>query len=210
MFYDYVFGLIGCIGSGKSYRLQSFIDDVTAKGYKVVTGDFSDGIRDLVTYIITGTMANSIDVNSEKYGQWKGQIVGEIKDPFTMDGCMLSGRDLLRNVGEGAKLIAGPDVWAKYTGEKVYDEAVRGEKREGVIFGSVRFPVEAEAVCRVAKLLHRDPMFIFCDYHSPRYDCTSDHVSEKLAQAILQTGATDGEDVTNHVKQILWKNSISF
>lgn len=209
MFYDYVFGLIGCIGGGKSYRLQSFIDDVTAKGYKVVTGDFSDGIRDLVTYIITGIMANNIDVNSEKYGQWKGQIVGKIKDPSTMDDYMLSGRDLLRNVGEGTKWIAGLDVWAKYTGEKVYNAAVN-VKGAGVIFGSVRFSAEAEAVCRVAKLLHRSPKFIFCDYHSPRYDCTSDHVSERLAQAILHRGATDGEDVTNHVKQILWKNSTSF
>ena len=50
----------------------------------------------------------------------------------------LTGRDLLRNIGEGVKMVAGPDIWAKYVGTQVYQRASAFGKT-AVIFGSVRF-----------------------------------------------------------------------
>lgn len=65
-----VYGFIGAIGSGKSYRLDQLKRANTIKGIKTLDGDFSDGIRETLAFILTGKAAK-MDINSDSYSYWK-------------------------------------------------------------------------------------------------------------------------------------------
>lgn len=205
-----IYAFVGVIGSGKSYRLEQMKKEYSGDGQVVITADFSDGIRDLTRQLF-GYDAHFGDVNSKEYRDWKENVAcvtvhnGAVVNSFT-------GRDILRNVGEFTKCIAGQNVWARYTTQSLYsrikcqpfrsDVCVQGVR---VLIGSVRFKCEAQSIFELFRNVTAnldsfvDPSlhFIFCDYHSPSYDAASNHVSEALAQAVLDTGEyRDGDDIT--------------
>lgn len=205
-----IYAFVGVIGSGKSYRLEQMKKKYSGDGQVVITADFSDGIRDLTRQLFEYG-AHFGDVNSQEYRDWKENVAcvtvhnGVVVNSFT-------GRDILRNVGEFTKCIAGQDVWARYTTQSLYsriayqpfrsDVCVQGVR---VLIGSVRFKCEAQSIFELFRNVTAnldsfvDPSlhFIFCDYHSPSYDAASSHVSEALAQAVLDTGEyRDGDDIT--------------
>lgn len=205
-----IYAFVGVIGSGKSYRLEQMKREYNGVGQVVITADFSDGIRDLTRQLL-GYSANFGDVNSQEYRDWKENVAcvtvhnGVVVNSFT-------GRDILRNVGESTKCIAGQDVWARYTTQSLYsriayqafrsDLCVRGVR---VLIGSVRFKCEARSIfelfsdvaANLDSFMNPSLHFILCDYHSSSYDATSSHVSEALAQAVLDTDKyKDGDDIT--------------
>lgn len=205
-----IYAFVGVIGSGKSYRLEQMKKEYSGDGQVVITADFSDGIRDLTRQLF-GYSANFGDVNSQEYRDWKENVAcvtvhnGVVMNSFT-------GRDILRNVGEFTKCVAGQDVWARYTTQSLYsrisyqlfrsDLCVWGVR---VLIGSVRFKCEARSIfelfrnvtANMSSFVNTSLHFIFCDYHSPSYDATSSHVSEALAQAVLDTEEyKDGDDIT--------------
>lgn len=205
-----IYAFVGVIGSGKSYRFEQMKKEYSGDGQVVITADFSDGIRELTRQLF-GYDAHFGDVNSQEYRDWKENMAcvtihnGAVLNSFT-------GRDILRNVGEFTKCIAGQDVWAKYTMQSLYsriacqpfrsDVCVQGVR---VLIGSVRFKCEAQSIFELFRnvtanldsFVNPSLHFIFCDYHSLNYDATSSHVSEALAQAVLDTGEyRDGDDIT--------------
>lgn len=207
-----IYAFVGVIGSGKSYRLERMKEEFEGYGRAVIKADFSDGIRDLTRQIF-GYNAQWGDVNSQEYRDWKKNVACVTLHNGTADNSF-TGRDVLRNIGECTKNIAGRDVWARYTTDSLYslikgqplrsDMPVRGIR---VLIGSVRFDCEAQRIFSLSNAvnlthgLEASLHFVFCDYHSPSYDAASPHVSEALAQSALRTGLyKDGDDITDWMK----------
>lgn len=207
-----IYGLVGVIGSGKSYRAEEFISDAACAKRPLIMGDFSEGIRETLMNILTGE-SKKIDCNSEAYAMWKRFHSG-ICLPFLEEGVpyktlfteKVSGRELLTRTGEYLKKVFGPHIWARWTENFVFDcwNKMSDEDADAcdIVFGSLRFDCEAEAIFRVAEWAGKEVKIYFCDYHSDAYEL-SDHVSEKFAQYFLSLGCKDGDDITKLVKQKL-------
>lgn len=216
-----IYAFVGVIGSGKSHRLEQMKKEYNGDGQVVIIADFSDGIRDLTRQIF-GYSSEFGDVNSEEYRDWKNNVVCEFSE-ITPNGVVenkMRGRDILRRIGEGVKNVAGVDVWARHTTVRIYDQVCKQSFRSDVrvngvrvLIGSVRFKDEVQSVFQLyrdlmdkAQFLNIEPQihFIFCDYHSPSYDATSYHISEALAQAVINLGKyKDGDDITEIVNYVV-------
>lgn len=196
-----VYAFVGVVGSGKTFRMEKMINELGVMGMPVIKVDFSDGVRDTVTAFLTGSPQN-IDISSKEYMRWKNADMF-IPMPDS-EGVFASGRQLLQNAAEFAKKLAGEDVWAKYAENKVVSQFREYAKSDtsspdymSIMFGSVRFPAEVEAVFRVGAKTGKDVQFIFCDYHSENYSPNIDHISEGLAQGCISAGFKDGDDITD-------------
>lgn len=208
-----VYGLVGVIGSGKSYRAEMLCVDAATEGRRLIMGDFSEGIRQTLMNIFTGQNI-PVDVNGADYNAWKNMVF-EIPlptphIPFTKGRHLahfwVSGRDLLCNAGEHLKKLAGQDVWARWTlnvvMQRFYQLAQDPALDADLVFGSVRFDCEAKAVLQAAQTTGKDVEFIFCNYKSERYALT-DHESERYARYFLDKGCQDGDNITELVKKKL-------
>lgn len=200
-----VYGLVGVIGSGKSYRGAKLYESSIAENRDVIVGDFSDGIRETVMNILAGRNI-PIDVNSREYLYWKNKEF-EVHLPGQPDE-NITGRLLLKRTGEFLKQLAGQSVWADFTAKKITEEWTKLNDfrafRANIIFGSLRFPEEAEALFKIAKMTSKSPRIIFCDYRSPYYEL-NDHISEKLAQHFVRDdNFSDGDIITEEVQNLLY------
>ena len=137
---------------------------------------------------------------------WKNTA---FKVPFpTQDGRVVwedvCGRDILKNVGEYIKIVAGYEFWATWTSRdiliKFWQLPDILDRRCDIAFGSVRFKEEAEAVFQVAKTVGKDVQFIFCNYNDTLYQ-EEVHVSEKLAHHLIAEGCSHGDDVTDMIRK---------
>lgn len=204
-----VYGLVGVIGSGKSYRAEQLCADAVVDERKVIMGDFSDGIRQTVMNILAGEDV-PIDVNSREYLYWKNNDF-TVHIPGRAD-MTVNGRLLLQRTGEFLKQLAGPAVWANWTGKQVTKKWIdlpnKESYRADIVFGSVRFLEEVETVFRVGKMTSKQVKFIFCNYRSDTYEL-NDHVSEALARRFVERGFKDGDDITSQLHQILRDERIS-
>ena len=198
-----VYAYVGVIGSGKSYQASKKIQESSAQGNPVISSDFSDGIRRVLLDIF-GLTDVGIDVNSTCYALWKKQTQ-RIAIPLGKSICFspIDGRELLKNIGEGLKEIAGEDVWARWSHDRVLKEVenLTEEEKEkcDIVFGSVRFPMEVKTVFSVANRLNKEVQFIFCDYHSKNYSPNIEHISEGLAHDCISAGFKDGDDITEYL-----------
>lgn len=200
-----VYAFVGVVGGGKTFRLEKMLNDAEISGMPVIKADFSDGVRDTLMNILTGS-DQEIDLSSKLYADWKLDVV-EIPVPyetFPCDTIRTTGRELLQNTAEFCKKLAGEDVWARYAENKVVSQFKEYAKSDtsspdymSIMFGSVRFPSEVEAVFRVGAKTGKDVQFIFCDYHSENYSPNIDHISEGLAQGCISAGFKDGDDITD-------------
>lgn len=204
-----VVGLIGPMGGGKSYRLETMRRRACSEGLGFLTGDFSDGIREAVLRIFGASEAGAVLKPSDRnYLEWK-KASGKIEFP-TVRGdvsCFSYGnRDLLRNTGEYIKEVAGESVWARWTTLRVYKQywnsAPELRHNSYIVFGSVRFGVEAREIYDFAESINQPVKFVFCNYNKTCYD-PNVHVSERLAHTLIKRGYADGDDVTAAVRDIL-------
>lgn len=211
-----IYGLVGVIGSGKSYRATQFQENSKAEGRSVIIGDFSDGIRSILMKILTGTDYH-IDVNSDVYRCWKNNFQSFLL-PFSIYpnpvpyAIGVRGRDLLQRTGEILKDIAGNDVWAKWTGKQITkiwtslpDEDAY---RANIVFGSVRFLEEVEVIFDIAKMTSKEVEIIFCNFKSGKYELNN-HTSELLARHFVELGFKDGDDITEQLYEMLVDERIS-
>jgi hypothetical protein len=124
--------------------------------------------------------------------------------PNILDSVRVEGRELLQRTGEYLKSLAGEDVWARWTANAVTNSWAKMSEEDAlmcdIVFGSLRFDCEAEAIFKVAEATGKEVQIYFCDYHSDSYEL-NDHVSEKFAQYFLSLGCKDGDDITELVKQ---------
>lgn len=205
-----IYGLVGVIGSGKSYQAEALMVDAACMERPLIMGDFSEGIRQTLMNIFTGE-SKKIDCTGTAYAKWK-QLSSDILLPFfsqddspnILDSVRVEGRELLQRTGEYLKSLAGEDVWARLTANAVTNSWAKMSEEDAeicdIVFGSLRFDCEAEAIFKVAEATGKEVKIYFCDYHSDSYEL-NDHVSEKFAQYFLSLGCKDGDDITELVKQ---------
>lgn len=199
-----VYGFIGPAKGGKTYQLNALRKRANDESRDFITGDFSDGIRHTILEIF-GLSNSEIDPSSKEYLNWKDrQQVIDI--PGQLGFTEFRGRDLLKNVGEYLKTLAGEDVWARWTGNDIcrkYWNLETDEDRDSsiVAFGSVRFGSEVNMLFNVASLINKNVKLIFCNHYDTKFD-PNVHISESLAHQLILRGFKDGEDVTQAVKEI--------
>jgi hypothetical protein len=205
-----IYGLVGVIGSGKSYQAEALMVGAACEERPMIIGDFSEGIRQTLMNIFTGE-SKGIDCTGAAYAKWK-QLSSDILLPFfaqadspnILDSVRIEGRELLQHTGEYLKSLAGEDVWARWTANAVTNSLAKMSEEDAlmcdIVFGSLRFDCEAEAIFKVAEATGKEVQIYFCDYHSDSYEL-NDHISEKFAQYFLSLGCKDGDDITELVKQ---------
>lgn len=201
-----IYGLVGVIGGGKTYRAEQLMVDAACSERTVLVGDFSEGIRQTLMNIFTGKGA-AIQLDGAVYAQWKEMpqtiFVPTSGNSVLPDVVQVTGRQFLQRTGEFLKTLGGIEIWANYTMHEVLNawERLPEEKQEecDIIFGSVRFPYEAEKIFRIANLTGKEVCIEFCDFKSKRYEL-NDHESEKFARFFLEKGCKHGDIITGLVK----------
>lgn len=201
-----IYGFIGPAKGGKSYQLNQLQNLAISEERDFIQADFSDGIRQTILNIFGVTECN-VNLLSSCYSYWK-----EMEQKFTIPvGSSLStsgikGREILKNVGEYLKTLAGEDVWARWTGNDIcrqYWNLENDSKRKNCIiaFGSVRFGVEVDMVFTIAKLLNKEVKLRFCNYQNVNFD-PNVHTSESLGHQLILRGNKDGDDVTASIREM--------
>lgn len=205
-----IYGLVGVIGSGKSYNAEALMVGAACEERPMIMGDFSEGIRRTLMEILVGK-DKRIDCTSKEYADWKRlsssvfiPFKPEADGPNILETTLVDGRELLQRTGEYLKSLAGEDVWARWTANAVTNSWAKMSEEDAeicdIVFGSLRFDCEAEAIFKVAEATGKEVKIYFCDYHSDSYEL-NDHASEKFAQYFLSLGCKDGDDITELVKQ---------
>lgn len=166
-----VVGFIGTIGSGKDYNADKWVFE---KNYLRIS--FADPLRLLISMIF------GKDTMYEKYSRFKQSSI--ILGIFWKS---LTGREFIQRLGDGMRAIFGSELFIDFMDRKI--ESLSPDI-PGVVIPDVRYPNEAEYILQLGGDL------FFCNYESDRYDCTSKHISEQLAQTFIAMGFTDGEKIT--------------
>lgn len=206
-----IYGLVGVIGGGKSYRAEQLQVDAACAERPMIMGDFSEGIRQTLMNIFLGKN-KEVYLNGNAYKKWKEtdmELFLPFFEPFGKENLAttnLNGRELLQHTGEFLKTLAGEDVWARWTSLDVLRKWVVLPDEQAhacdIVFGSLRFDCEAEALFQVAASTNKEVEIIFCNFKSDRYEIAN-HVSEHFAQYFLHKGCQDGENITELVKEKL-------
>ena len=201
-----IYGFIGPIGGGKTYQLELLRKRNKEILCPFITGDFSDGIRQTVLNLF-GCDGLKINASSGYYLEWKNkEQLFDIPIGDYGRRVPIKGRELLKNIGEGLKDLAGQDVWARWTLSdicKQYQSLPNDNRKQecDVAFGSIRFKDEAQVVFNASEMLEKQVKLIFCNFHEVKYD-PDVHVSESLAHKLISLGYKDEDDVTQAVKKI--------
>ena len=201
-----IYGFIGPAKGGKSYQLNQLQNLSMSEERDFIQADFSDGIRQTILNIF-GITECSVDLLSPCYSQWK-----EMEQKFTIPvgislvTSSIKGREILKNVGEYLKTLAGEDVWARWTGNDIcrkYWNLESDSKRKDCViaFGSVRFEVEVNMVFTIAKLLNKEVELRFCNHQNVNFD-PNVHISESLGHQLILRGHKDGDDVTASIREM--------
>ena len=166
-----IVGFIGVIGSGKDHKADKYVFE---NGFTRIS--FADPLRLLLSTIL------GKDIVYDNYNKFKNTniIVGFFWRMF-------SGRDFIQRLGDGIRLVFGEDLFLNIMDKKI--ESLSHE-HPGVVVPDVRYLNEAMYVLEVGGQL------IFSNYESDRYDFTSPHVSEQLAQTFIALGFNDYDKIT--------------
>ena len=198
-----VYGFVGPIGGGKTYQLNKLMNSSIEEERVFISSDFSDGIRDTLLKVFGE--GGVIDPASEFYMTWKNYQQAIVLPTINLHYVCFNGRDLLKNIGEELKKLAGEDVWARWSGNDVSKKyfSIADPERQNtanVAFGSIRYPYEAEMVFSVAKIMGKDVKIIFCNHNEAEFNPDT-HSSEILAHQMILRGCKDGDDITTLIKE---------
>lgn len=204
-----IYGIVGVIGSGKTYRAEQLQYDAVVEERPMILGDFSEGIRQTLMNIFTGRN-RGVQLDSSVYAGWKNAqqsiLLPTSGNGLLPDTVNVTGREMLQRTGEYLKTLAGEDVWARWTSLDIIrrwaDLPVEQAHACDIVFGSLRFDCEAEALFQVAASTSKEVEIIFCNFKSDKYEL-NDHVSEDFARYFLDKGCKDGENITDLVKEKL-------
>lgn len=198
-----VYGFVGPIGGGKTYQLNKLMDSSLNEERVFISSDFSDGIRNTLLKVFGE--GGVIDPASEFYARWKDCEQGIILPTDNHNHVYFKGRDLLKNIGEELKKLAGDGVWARWTGNDVSRKyfSITDPKQQNtanVAFGSIRYSYEAEMVFSVAKIIGKGVKIIFCNYNESEFNPDT-HSSEILAHQMISRGCKHCDDITELIKE---------
>lgn len=164
-----VIGLIGVIGSGKSFFAQEYVK----QGYFELP--MAKPIKEILSSLFK---ADFFDDSA------KDQV-------FNLNDEQFTGRKLMTKLGDEMR-AKNPYFWAnawKSDAEKLvaYDDCFY------IIVPDVRYKEEIEVIYDTSD--HNAERFIFCNYRSNRYNADNDYKSEKLAQHLLKKGLKHGHEL---------------
>ena len=195
-----VVSFVGVIGSGKDYQANLLVD----KGYFRI--DFKDELLDMVSDLVGYNVR-------EDYDWFKENAVGirrpknrlqeacAIQDSrMAIERGAMTGRQMLQRFGTEVMRKRDPDYWAKAWKRKATQAFMEGLS---VACADCRFRNEVETIQQMRLWMETDSIvthgadvkFIFCDYRSGRYDATSKHESEAMAQGLLRMGLKDMQEI---------------
>lgn len=173
---------IGCIGSGKDYRAKQDCDVQLA---------FADQLREDVWKMIGWKPKTQ-----EEYEAFKNTdlISGTLNS--RLDRVEFTGRELLQRYGTEVRRAEDENHWGKRLIDKLALLGSVGTKTVGI--SDCRFDNEVRRLIKFKKDAdHLDIdiqlEFIHTDFKSERYNTTSEHESEKLAQQFAGKVFAEGE-----------------
>jgi hypothetical protein len=171
-----IIGLIGVIGSGKSY-LSMYL---TIADPSSVCVAFADEVRK-ATWDVLGLS------DEESYTEFKERY-------YTKGGLRLTGRDWLIKIANDYKRIS-EDWWICLLLDKI-----NRLPNDTIIISDVRMANEVKALLNYTS----DISFTYCNYKSDRYNPSLDDESERLAQSLLHLPhlyIIDKEQLVNVINQ---------
>ena len=189
-----IIAMTGVIGAGKNFQADLLIK----QGY--VPLDFKDALIYMVEDIVGFKIRDHYDL-------FKECVIGTTKHshPSRMSASHMSkeilkicpdamtGRKLLQQVGTAAMRKRDPDYWVRQWTHAAIKLIKQGKN---IVTADCRFPNEVEHI-KFASMAHNtEYKYIFCDYHSSRYDATMRHESEELAQRLLAAGCKDLQELS--------------
>jgi hypothetical protein len=205
---------LGVCGSGKDHRCKQLIK----QGYTQI--NVAGELREM-----TWNLLDWRPYNEEQYEKFKNNPIGtlavnkiyirlnlkdlinELKLPYDCDTLWdilfpndagTQGRVLLQNLGTVIKEVHEA-YWAKKWSEKVNKFLNKGKD---ICCSDIRYMDEVNEALKLNGSYAVDledfvfTEFIFCDYHSDRYEPDNPHVSERLAQYLLRDSFKDGDIVS--------------
>lgn len=184
-----VVGLIGVIGSGKSFRQIEYQEN----NYLPV--NFADSPKEFLWNTI-GWKPGSLKEEREFKDAYTINLLNSLKIKDTLIHS-LSGREVLVNFAENMKSLVGKDVWVEQTLLKIKRGINKGLDK--FVIGDVRFYNEIEALKDLKVYREKEFKdtfkleFIFCNYKSQNYKVNREQISESLAIQYLDKGYKDGE-----------------
>lgn len=167
-----IYGFIGVMGSGKGYKCNKLVEE-----QDFIQIDFADCLRGMAWKMLDWTPKNP-----EEYDLFKK---GKIKLPYYG---YINGRVMLQGLGSAMR-DTDKDFWAKQWKRTVENAISMGYKN--ICCSDIRYDNEVQMIKSFSG--KAEIKIEFCDYHSDRYDNTSKHESEKLAQDLLSKGYKDGD-----------------
>lgn len=184
-----IIAFLGVIGSGKDHRAKGMHPNV----FKRV--DFKDELLDMASDLAGYDVREDYDwfkhavVGMRKPGNpfVEGMLTSDIREMTARNPDLMTGRRLLQRLGTDVMRKRDPEYWVNAYRKRV---AIVSAQGMNVVTADCRFMNEVSAL--------RDlrASFTFCNYPSPRYDPSSTHPSEQLAQALLKAGLHDGQEIT--------------
>jgi len=173
-----IIGLIGVIGSGKTYLSNTYKN----QGFQELS--FAQSCKDLLWEVLQWK-----PVSQEEENKFKDEYEICIKNKN--DSYNISGRNLIINFSERIKENVSKSIWADLLITKIKKGIINDYNK--FIISDVRFFNEVLALKNFydyRRIDHRDQIelkFIFCNYKSDRYSIIDDK-SEHLAQKMLKKG----------------------
>ena len=182
--------IIGAIGSGKDHKA----DELVKQGY--VRIDFKDELlnmaSDLVGYQVKDDYEwfkeNIVGVRRRGTEFQQGFAYQDRREIAVNNPDIMTGRKLLERLGTEVMRKRYPGYWVRAWANKVIPKLGAGHN---VVVSDCRFMNEVDAVME----LTNNRRFVFSNYKSHRYDATGNHLSRRLAQALLAMGMVDGQEI---------------
>ena len=175
-----IIGLVGVIGSGKSYRAKK----LTEQGYIELT------LADEVKKLSHDLLNISIPKNKLTVFKDKGKI-SIVGDNILSN---LDVRQFYINVGQKLKTyLNNENIWIDKLIEKIKIKISEGHTK--IVISDVRFQNEFSSLIKLAIPNYELYLkMVFCNYKSSRYKIINSD-SEQFAQSFIAKGLRDGDEI---------------
>lgn len=169
----------GKAGSGKDFRCNTL---VAHHGYKKLA--FADALR-RIAFVTLGY----------DY-EWGMAHYDELKQTDIING--LNFRNILENLGTEGIRYYDNDFWARC----LITTIDRLPEEQNICVSDLRFYNEYSALKEYCDNKGYDFEFIFCDFHSDRYEENNTHASARLAGFLKDIGYEDGQPIDDKYMQM--------
>lgn len=183
-----IIAFAGVQGSGKDYRCQQLLKQ---GNYKKMA--FADALRK----IAFTSLGVSLDKGSNNYEWMKAHncINTTFEDSTNVT---INFRKFLEYMGTEGIRSYDNDFWCKCLVKDIDDT----DENLNICISDLRFYNEYKYLKEYCDKKGYEFSFVFCDYHSDRYDPFNIHASARLANFLKEIGYADGDEIKDDDMQI--------